>query len=234
MAGPFSEGPMLRSSQVRRLPGGSRTEERRRSRSCRVVVATPSGRELARFGANRAWGLREVLASMPQIDATLSVRILHGARELREDTTLADIGYVSGSTMTAIVTPAINVVSDQPLHCKQCGRASFSDLIGIRRVIPSSTCPFGACSLECVFRLAADWKQMCIAARECPFGADSWYNARGAVAAGAQMQPESRSSHTAASGEWDAARLRPPPTLRSSSPCAPCSWTPRAGGAPQA
>ena len=121
-----------------------------------MVVVTPSGRELARFGASRAWGLREVLASMPQIDATLSVRILHGARELREDTTLADIGYVSGSTMTAIVTPAINVVSDQPLHCKQCGRASFSDLIGIRRVIPSSTCPFGACSLECVFRLADD------------------------------------------------------------------------------
>ena len=103
--GLFSEGPMLRSSQVRRLPEESRTEELPRISSCRVVVVTLSGRELARLDASEAWGLREVLASMSQIDATLSVRILHGARELCEDTTLADIGCVNGSTMTAVLIP---------------------------------------------------------------------------------------------------------------------------------
>ena len=110
---------MLRSSEVPRLPWKSPTEKRRRSRDCHLVVVTLSGRELTSFDANREWRLREVLAGMPKIDVGLSVRILHGTRELRGDTTLTDIDCVSGSTLTAIVTPAINVVSDQPLHCKQ-------------------------------------------------------------------------------------------------------------------
>ena len=103
--GLFSEGPMLRSSHVRRLPEESQTEELPRSRSCRVVVVTLSGRELARLDSSESWGLQEVLASMPQIDATLSVRVLHGGKALREDTTLADIGCVNGSTLTTVLIP---------------------------------------------------------------------------------------------------------------------------------
>ena len=83
---------------------------RRRSRDCRLVVVTLSGRELTSFDANREWRLREVLASMPEIDVGLSVRILHGTKELREDTTSTDIECVSGNTLTAIVTRAINMV----------------------------------------------------------------------------------------------------------------------------
>ena len=75
-----------------------------------MVVVTLSGRELARFDASRAWGLRGVLASMSQMDVTFSVRILHRGRVLREDTFLADIRCVSGSMMIASVPPAISVI----------------------------------------------------------------------------------------------------------------------------
>ena len=47
MASPFPERCMLRSSLARRFPWEIRTEERPRSRSCRVVVITVSGCELA-------------------------------------------------------------------------------------------------------------------------------------------------------------------------------------------
>ncbi|CAK0789605.1 unnamed protein product [Prorocentrum cordatum] len=78
----------------------------------RVSVLTCGGRELASLDAAPGWGLHDVLAALPEGAAAPGCHrsLLLGGAELREGTTLAELGASAGAALTLVVTPPLHVL----------------------------------------------------------------------------------------------------------------------------